>query len=131
MQYSLDTNRNISLEDAIKLWSLSNVIYIGPTGPRARRFPEFEIFRRIADDPRINEQQIFGLLQHDCPAVVGYAFELLISRGSKRLNEAAIAIGDPPGEVSMGLGCLVSFQPLGTYVRNRIHAEQIAAADRL
>ena len=127
MQRALDLNRRISLEEAAKLWSLSNMIYIGPTGPSARRLPEFKTFRQIADNTDIAEEHIFGLLQHDSPTVAGYAIELLIRRGSLRLDEAATVIGDRRGEVSMGLGCLVCFQPLGAYARNRIRAEQVVA----
>ncbi len=126
MQHALDSNRSVSLEKAAELWSLSDVIYIGPTGPSARSLPEFKIFRQVANNPNIEEDRIFGLLEHESPTVAGYALELLIKRGSPRLAEAATAIGERCEEVSMGIGCLNNLQPLGTYARNRIKAEQAA-----
>jgi len=123
MQRALDLNRRISLGEAAQLWSLSDVIYIGPTGPAARSLPEFKSFRQIADNTDITEEPIFGLLHHESPTVAGYALELLIRRGSLRLDEAATLLSDRLGEVSMGLGCLVCFQPLGAYARNRIREQ--------
>jgi len=123
VQHALDSAQYISLETATHLWALTNVIYIGPTGPAARILPEFEAFRRIADNPEIREEQIFGLLQHESPSVAGYALELLISRGSRRVNEAATAVGNRSEEVSMGIGCLICFRPLSAYAQSRIQAE--------
>jgi hypothetical protein len=130
VQHALRSDNYISLETATHLWALSNVIYIGPTGPSARILPEFEAFRRIADNPEIQEEQIFGLLLHVSPSVAGYALELLISRGSQRVNEAATVIGNRIGEVSMGIGCLICFSPLGAYAQSRIPAEQAAPSNR-
>lgn len=129
VQSALRLHSSISLEAAADLWALSNVIYIGPTGPAARIVPEFEAFRAIAGDLEIDEERIFGLLQHESPSVAGYALELLISRNSQRLNEAAAVVANRNEEVSMGLGCLVCYQPLCAYVQTRIEAEQDAPSN--
>ena len=126
MQRALDSKRSISLDNAAELWSLSDVICIGPTGPSARSLPEYKIFRQIADNPKIEEDRVFALLEHGSPTVAGYALGLLIRRRSPRLAEAATVIGDRRGKVSMGFGCLVCFQPLCVYARNRIKAAQAA-----
>ena len=126
MQHALRSDQGISLEAATDLWALSNVIYIGPTGPSARILPECEAFRLILHSPVIKEEQIFELLHHESPSVAGYALELLISRGSQRVIEAATVIGNRSEEVSMGIGCLICFRPLSAYAQSRIQAEQAA-----
>jgi hypothetical protein len=123
LKHALDTGRGISLEDATRLWSLSNLIYIGPIGPSAKRLPEAAAYKQIADDTKIREEELFGLLGHESPTVAGYALELLIRRGSERVPEAVSALRGRAEEVSLGLGCVVCFQPLRTYAVNRIQED--------
>lgn len=119
------------LSTASRLWRLSNIIFIGPVGPSAKIFPEYEIFRKCAEDDRIDERSLFGLMDHESATVAGYGLEILIRRKSKRLREAVEKLAARDEGVAMGLGCMVCFSPLGEYAKNRLKAEQSRGSNGL
>lgn len=124
MKRALQSGRRVSISEATRLWSLSDTIYIGPVGPSARILPECEIFRRLAGETDVEDNEIRGLLQHKSPSVAGYGLELLIRRKSGNLQDAVNALAERREKVTMGLTCFVCYSPLCEYAANRIKAEQ-------
>lgn len=124
MRLALRIWGRVPIKKAIRLWRLSDTIYIGPVGPSARIMPEFELFRAIADDDQVGEAQIRDLLQHESPTVEGYAFELLIRRQAENLEAATKELANRKEEVTMGFTSFRAYSPLGEYAANRLKAEQ-------
>lgn len=123
MKRALRDGRRVSIAEAIHLWSLSDTIYIGPVGPSARILPECEIYRRLADDAEVKDDQILELLQHKSPSVAGYGLELLIMRRSGHLQDAVAALAGRREEVALGLTSFVCYTPLREYAAHRMTAE--------
>ena len=47
----------VSLRSALRLWSLSDVIYIGPVGAAGQVLPECQMFRQICDDSSVSDEE--------------------------------------------------------------------------
>ena len=122
MRRTLLAGRRISISEAIRLWRLSDTIYIGPVGPSARVLPECEVYRRLADEKEVDDDEFHNLLKHESPSVAGYGLELLIRRKAANLEEAISKLSDRKEKVTMGLTSLVCYTPLCQYAANRIKA---------
>ena len=113
----------VPLESAAKLWALSHLIYIGPVGPTARRLPEYHLYRMFVENKEVDDQQVEQLLSHRSATVAGYGFEILLARGSHATTGAVEKLRARQEQVAMGLGCIVSYRPLGQYAEARFKAE--------
>lgn len=116
--------KRVSLESAAKLWALSDIIFIGPTGPSAVVTPECELYRFYRIDPLTEDAQLQALLSHRSGTVAGYAFEILLYRGSPLADEAVRFLQDRKEEVTMGFTSFVVYSPICKYVSNRMKAYQ-------
>lgn len=122
MQRTLHKHPDIPLQKAAALWSLSDLIYLGPAGAAARRLPEWELYRRYCASPTPTDEALQALLSHPSPAVAGYAFEILIARDSALLSAALDTLRPRTSEVSSIVGSFVGYQELGSYAKNRYEA---------
>lgn len=120
MKRAMKNGRRISLADAARLWGLSNTIYMGPVGPSASILPEYEIFRILAEDRKIEDAEIRELLSHPSPGVAGYGLEMLIRRNAAGLDEAAAALSGRQELVTKGLTSFVCYVPLSEYAARRV-----------
>ena len=131
MRRALQNGRQISFEEAARLWRLSDTIYIGPVGPAARLLPEYELYQKFADDLGVTNTEIMRLLEHKSPSVAGYGLELLIRRRAEGLEDAALKLAGRLELVTMGITSFVSYSPLCEYAQNRLQAQQDAAGNPL
>lgn len=99
MQRTLRKHPDVPLKKAAALWSLSDLIYLGPAGAAARRLPEWELYRRYCASPTPTDEALQALLSA--------ALDTLRPRTS---------------EVSSIVGSFVGYQELGSYARNRYEA---------
>ena len=109
---ALSRGERVSLHTAARLWALSDIIYLGPVGPSARRLPELHLFRMFVESADIDDQQIEQLLADQSATVAGYAFEILLARRSKLAATAVEKLRGRKDPVTMGLGCMVCYLSL-------------------
>jgi len=105
------------------LWCSSQLIYVGPVGPGAVLHPEARAFNYVAADLAITDLDLVKGLAHPNATFAGYCFEVLLDRRSPLVSDLPAALYQRHEPVSMGLGCISFFQPLGEYVRRRLTAE--------
>jgi len=109
------------LFEAVRLWRLADILYIGPFGPRAVLYPEYEVFRRLCDLEDVSDVEVLKLLQSPSVVVVGYAFEILIYRDSDLVEKSLEIVKERRDEVVLGVGCMTTTVPLGEFVADRIY----------
>lgn len=122
MQGTLRKKTSVPIRKAIALWSLSDVIYLGPCGAGARRVPELELYKRYCASESPSDEELEALLTHRSPSVAGYAFEILMARGSDVLPAALEILRPRKSIVSMGFTSFVVYEELGDYARSRYEA---------
>jgi hypothetical protein len=110
-----------SLNSAANLWALTNRIYLGPVGPRARILPEFLIYEFFCSDTQTSDNEVFRYL---LDSVAGYAFEILLKRQSPLLVQALQCLKSRSEIVSLAFGCSVCEHSLAQYVANRAANEK-------
>lgn len=120
MQRTLRKDRPVPLAKALRLWSLTpDMIYQGPVGPSARYLPEAELYSRYSRSQTPVAEELLDLAGHRCPAVAGYALEILKARKSPSLMAMVERLQGRKELVAMGLTCLICYQPLEDYARTR------------
>ena len=119
----------ISIKDAARLWRLSDMVFIGPVGASATVHPECELYRHLAEDNEISDDEISQYLRDSSGTVAAYALELLIRRRSGQAKDARDALSERTESVSLGLGCMFSYQPLCEFAVNRLNAEQVSGGN--
>lgn len=120
MQRTLRTGRPVPLKKALRLWSLTpDMIYQGPVGPSARHLPEAELFSRYSRSQAPTDEELLALSGHPCPAVAGYAFEILRARKSALLETMVERLQGRKELVAAGFTCLVCHVPMEEYARIR------------
>ena len=110
-----------SLSEAVRLWRLADILYIGLFGPRGVLYPEYEVFRRLCDLEDVSDVEVLKLLQSPSVVVVGYAFEILIYRDSDLVEKSLEIVKERRDEVVLGVGCMTTTVPLGEFVADRIY----------
>ena len=131
MRSLLRKDCEISLKEAACLWSLSDLIYLGPTGPNARRLPEWNLYEAYCASPTPPDEELLTMAKHASPAVAGYAFEVLLARNSRLIPEALELLLPRTESVSGSRGSFVSYLELGGYALHRyeiwVEKDQAAA----
>lgn len=124
MQRTLRKDRPVPLAKALRLWSLTpDIIYQGPVGPSARYLPEAELYSRYSQSQAPADEELLDLAGHPCPAVAGYALEILKARNSPLLTTMVKRLQGRKEPVTMGFTCMVSYFPLEDYARLRLPKE--------
>lgn len=104
------------------LWCGSPLIYLGPVGAGAILHPEARAFERVVDAPAIADSELVNGLAHPDGTFAAYCFEILVYRNSPVLANLPPALYERCEPVSMGVGCIHRYLPLGEYVRRRLTA---------
>ncbi len=107
----------------LPLWSVSDSIYIGPSGPSATVYPELLALRQIISHTHISDAELYAQLSHRNPWVVGYCFEALLARRSALLDALPLSLLTRQEPVSIGVACFRCFEPLHIYITHRLNAE--------
>ncbi|MCC5788260.1 MAG: hypothetical protein JJT75_01395 [Opitutales bacterium] len=117
--------KRVSLSDATRLWSLSNTSFIGPVGFSSKILPEYDLYKKLALETEIEDDDIQALLQHESASVAVYAIEMLILRECRNLASTLTVLADRSESVTIRIGCYEYSSPLCEYAAKRTEEAEL------